>query len=99
MRHCSLNPIELAWAALKDYISKNITNFTISSVYELDTEFIADFDDKAAQGAIRHSGKVEMTYKTADNFVETIVEPQIIDDVSDIEIDNLAYDSGDSTEI
>ena len=40
-----------------------------------------------------------MTYKTADNFVETIVESQIIDDVSDIEIDNLAYDSDDGTEI
>ena len=93
MRHCSLNPIELAWAVLKDYIRKNNTNFTMSSVYELVTEFIAGFDDKAAQDAIRHSGKVEMTYKTADNFVETIVEPQIIDDVSDIEIDNLAYDS------
>ena len=71
----------------------------MSSVYELATEFIAGFDDKTAQNAIRHSGKVEMTYKTADNFVETIVEPQIIYDVSDIEIDNLAYDSDDSTEI
>ena len=71
----------------------------MSSVYELATEFIAGFDDKAAQGAIRHSRKVEMTYRTADNFGETIVQPQIIDDVSDIEIDNLAYDSDDSTEI
>ena len=71
----------------------------MSSVYELATEFIAGFDDKTAQDAIRHSGKVKMTYKTADNFVKTIVEPQIIDDVSDIEIDNLAYDRDDSTEI
>ncbi|CAF4145912.1 unnamed protein product [Rotaria sp. Silwood2] len=99
VRHCSLNPMELAWAALKDYIRKNNTNFTMSSVYELAAEFIAGFDDKAAQDAIRHAEKLEMTYKTADNFVENIVEPQLIDDVSDTEIDNLSDDSDDSTDI
>ncbi|CAF4761764.1 unnamed protein product [Rotaria sp. Silwood2] len=99
VRHCSLNPIELTWAALKDYIRKNNTNFTMSSVYELAAEFIAGFDDKAAQDAIRHAKKLEMTYKTADNFVENIVEPQLIDDVSDTEIDNLSDDSDDSTDI
>ena len=99
MRHCSLNPVEIAWAGLKEYVCKNNTNFSLTSVYELASESIAGFDDKAAQSAIRRAEKVETTYKAADEFVENTVEPQLIDDVSDIETDNLSDASDDSTEL
>ncbi|CAF1460515.1 unnamed protein product [Rotaria magnacalcarata] len=71
----------------------------MSSVYELAAEFIAGFDDTAAQDAILHAEKLEMTYKTADDFVENILEPQLNNDVSDTEIGNLSDDSDESTEI
>ncbi|CAF3820695.1 unnamed protein product [Rotaria sordida] len=90
VRYYSLNPVEIAWAGLKDYVRKNNTSCLLTNVYELASEFIAGFDDKAAQDPIRHAEKVETTYKAADEFVENTVEPQLIDDVSDIEIDNFS---------
>ncbi|CAF4188458.1 unnamed protein product, partial [Rotaria sordida] len=71
----------------------------IECVYELASEFIAGFNDKAAQSAMCRAEKVETTYKAADEFVENTVEPQLIDDVSDIETDNFSDASDDSTEL
>lgn len=98
MRHCSLNPVEIAWAGLKEYIRKNNTNFSLTAVRQLASEFIAGFDDKAAQGAIHYAEQVETTYKRADEFVENAVEPHLIDDISDTEIDKLSDISDDSSE-
>ncbi|CAF4068181.1 unnamed protein product, partial [Rotaria sp. Silwood1] len=97
VRHCSLNPVEIAWAGMKDYIRKNNTSFSLTSVHELASEFIAGFDIKAAQGAIRQAKKVETTYKAADEFVENTIEPRLIDDTSNIEADNLSDVSDDDT--
>ena len=92
-----INPIEIAWSQLKDYVRKNNTSFTLNNVYELVPEFIAGFDEKAAQGAIRHAEKVEATYKAADEFLENTIEPQLIDDDSDVKVDNLSDISDDNT--
>ena len=98
MRHCSLNPVEIAWAGLKEYIRKNNTSFSLTGVRQLASEFIAGFDDIAAQGAIHYAEKVETTYKKADEFVKNAVEPYIIHDISDSEIDNLSDVSDASSE-
>lgn len=90
MRHCSLNPVEIAWAGLKEYIRKNNTSFSLNNVRQLASEVIAGFHDKAAQGAIHYAEKVETTYKKPDEFVENTVEPHLIDDISDTEIDKLS---------
>jgi len=95
VRHCSLNPVEIAWSGLKDYVHKNNTSFSSNSVHELVVEFIAGFDDKAAQGEIRHAEQVEATYKAADEFLENTIEPRLIDDDSDVEVDNLSDISDD----
>lgn len=96
MRHCSLNPVEIAWSGLKDYVRKNNTSFSLNTVHELVAQFIAGFDDKAAQGAIRHAEQIEATYKAADEFLENTIEPRLIDDDSDVEIDNLSDTSDDN---
>jgi len=80
---------------LKDYVRKNNTSFSLNSVRELVAEFIAGFDDKAAWGAIRHAEQVEATYKAVAEFLENTIEPQLIDDDSDDEVDNLSDVSDD----
>ena len=95
VRHCSLNPVEIAWSGLKDYVRKNNISFSLNSVRELVAEFIAGFDDKAARGAIRHAEQVEATYKAVDEFLENTIEPQLIDDDSDDSVDNLSDVSDD----
>ena len=99
VRHCSLNPIETIWALLKDYIRKNNTTFSMTTIYNLASEFIAGLDDKTAQAAILHTEKVEKTYKEADDFVENTIEPQLMDDISDVEIDYLSDASEETTEV
>ena len=98
MRDCSLNPIEIAWARMKNYIRKNNTNFSSTDVYELASEFITSFDGEAAQGVIRYAEKVERTHKAADRFVENNIEPQLIDDISDIGTDIYSDTTDDDTE-
>ena len=98
MRHCSLNPVEIAWATMKDYIRTSNTSFSLTNVYELASQFIAAFDGEAVQDAIRYAGKVERTYKAADRFVENNIEPQLIDDISDNDIDSSSDTTDDDTE-
>ena len=93
-----MNPIEIVWAGLKEYIRKNNTRFSLTYIRELASEFIAGYDGEAAQGAIRCAEKVETTYKQADAFVENAVEPYLIDDISDTEIDKLSDISDDSSD-
>ena len=68
-------------------------------IFELASEFIAGFNDKAAQAEILHAEKVEKTYKQANDFVENTIEPQLIDDGSDVEIDYLSNASEENTEV
>lgn len=75
-----MNPVETAWSALKDYVRKNNISFSLNSVHNLIVEFIAGYDDKAAQAAIRRAEQVEATYKAADEYLENIIEPRLLDD-------------------
>jgi len=84
--------MELAWASLKDYVRKNNTNFRLTDVHNLAAEFIAGFDEKAAEKAILHVRKVENTFKKSDCFVEETVEPTLINDDSDCETDDELYE-------
>ncbi|CAF4780937.1 unnamed protein product [Rotaria socialis] len=86
-KHCEINPMELVWAALKDYIRKNNVRFRLNDVYNLAAEFIAGFDEDAAKNAIQHARQVEHTFRTGDRFVEENVEPYLKDTDSDTEVE------------
>ena len=92
IKHCVLNPIELAWAQLKSYVRRENVNFRISDVETLALEFMAAIDRDLAESFIEHTQKVEEIFKTADAFVEHSVEPQLID--TDDENDFDSYDPG-----
>jgi hypothetical protein len=85
VKHCSLNPIELAWAGTKTYVRDNKTNFRLSDVERLAAEWIAVLDSSTAQSYFAHVHQHKLVFKQADAFAEE-VENQLIDDDDEAQI-------------
>ena len=84
-----LNPIELAWSGLKDYVRKNNTSFILSDVRKLTQRWIASLDANSAAAYIQHTRAIEETFEKSDQFIKQI-EEEIIDD--DEEMDSETED-------
>jgi hypothetical protein len=65
-----LNPIELAWSGLKNFVRKNNTNFRLSEVRNLASEWICSLTADSATAYIDHVLKIEATFKKSDRFIE-----------------------------
>lgn len=79
MKHYMFNPIELAWAGLKNYVREHNTNFRLSNVRNLTQTWMASLDASTAASYLDHARNIETTFKKSDRFTEQI-EEQIIDD-------------------
>ena len=108
VRHSTLNPIELAWAGLKNYIRNNNTNFRLVDIHNLAVEYLAAVDEPLSTSYFRHIKRYEDTFKAADEHVQEVVEAtldqtdddEVIDDDSsdDVSRDNSENsDSDDSS--
>ena len=73
------NPIELAWAGLKNYVREHNTNFRLSNVRNLTQTWMASLDASTAASYLDHARNIETTFKKSDRFTEQI-EEQISDD-------------------
>ncbi|CAF3107485.1 unnamed protein product [Rotaria sp. Silwood2] len=98
IKHCCLNPIELCWANLKDYVRKHNTLFRMSDVHDLAAEFIAGYDCNASSKAIAHTQKIENQFRAADRFVENYIEPNLTDPISDDESNASSEDDEDNSD-
>ncbi|CAF3985209.1 unnamed protein product, partial [Rotaria sordida] len=74
MRHCILNPVELAWANMKTHIRERNTKFTLAEVSKLAQEWIHGLSATEATSYINHIKQCEVTFKKADTYVEEIEE-------------------------
>ena len=90
VKHCMFNPIELAWAGLKDYVRDNNTGFRLSDVRRLAQQWMTLLDAPTAAAYVDHTRNIEETYKNSDRFTEQI-EEEIIDD--DEEVDSGAEET------
>jgi transposase len=89
IKHCILNPIELAWAQLKAYVRSNNTNFRLTDIRALSEEYIAALDDETSRRFINHVRKAQEQFRTADDFVEEDIEPNLLseDEHSEADVD------------
>ncbi|CAF1352201.1 unnamed protein product [Rotaria sordida] len=78
--HCSLDPIELSWNNLKQFVRDQNTTFRQDDVKQLIEQFMVAMDDKLATSYFHHVYKVEEMYKTADEIMEEEIEPHMQSD-------------------
>ena len=84
--HCTLNPIEMAWAQVKGHIKANNRQFTLSAVKTLAEEGFDLVTPQRWASLIKHvKDKVENHYWDVDGLAEwyTVREFTIRDDPDD----------------
>jgi transposase len=84
VKHCMFNPIELAWASLKNYVRDNNINFRLSDVRYLAEQWMTSLDAKTATAYLDHARNIENTFQKADSFIEQIKE-EIVDEDEEID--------------
>ena len=98
--HCELNPIELAWAHVKEYVRKNNKLFTRAEVEQLTPHGIGAVMPDLWKKCVEHVRGVEDKYWEQDGLIKEVVEECLEqfgeedsdDDDSDIDSD---MDSGE----
>lgn len=77
--HCELNPIELIWAILKNYIASKNETFKFSDLKTLFAEALTTITHETWKKCIQHvRDKVEVNMWQLDNIIEVHVESLII---------------------
>ena len=84
MKHCLFNPIELAWAGLKNFVRRNNTDFRLSEVRNSAFQWIRSLTAGSATAYIDHVLKIEATFKASDQFIEQI-EGDLVDSEDDVD--------------
>jgi hypothetical protein len=79
-----LNPIELAWSGLKNFVRDKNVNFGFSDVRHLAYQWMMSLSRVTAMGYINETRKIEDTFKKSDRFTEEI-EEQLIDEEEDVD--------------
>lgn len=71
--HCELNPIELAWANVKEYVRKHNQQFTMAEVQQLTPTGIGVTTPDLRKEYVKHCKKVEDKYWQQDGLIEETV--------------------------
>lgn len=86
--HCELNPIELVWAEIKNYVAANNKNFKMAEVKQLLLTALANFNSAKWKKCIEHVIKEEEKMSLLDGLIDNIVEPFIISTAGDSDTDS-----------
>jgi len=96
--HCELNPIELVWSSVKNYVRKNNTTFKLQDVKRLLIEGVQRVDSEMWKNFIKHVVDEEDKLWNTDFIVDELTaeqEPCVLnlgpddsDSESDLDSDN-----------
>ncbi|CAF4261715.1 unnamed protein product, partial [Rotaria sp. Silwood2] len=87
IKHCLLNPVELAWANLKQYVRDNNVNFRLSDIRHLVQEWMLNMTMATVTAYFNHVYYLEEMFKKSDAFTEQLKE-DLLDDDNDDELDS-----------
>lgn len=76
--HCELNPIELIWANIKQYVASKNTTFKFADVKVLFEQAVLRITPENWQQCIEHTKKVETKMWKLDNIMDEAVERIVI---------------------
>ena len=76
--HCELNPIELAWAAEKNYVAGENKDISLDSVEELFRKKREELPEDFWRKCVEHVKKIEENYWELDRIQDNKVEQLII---------------------
>ena len=83
VKHYILNPAELGWAGLENYVRQRDVRFNVNDVAQLCSEWSAICDPKHVSSYFDHIYKHEEIFKLEDKNIEE-VENDLIDNDDDI---------------
>jgi gamma-glutamylcysteine synthetase len=82
-----LNPIELGWAGLKNYVRDKNVNFSLNDVGHLAYQWMTSLSRETAIGYINQTPrKIEDVFKKSDRFTEEI-EEQVVDEEEEVSLE------------
>ena len=76
--HCELNPIELAWAAEKNYVAGENKDMSLDSVEKLFRKKREELSEDFRRKCVEHVKKIEENYWELDRIQDNKVEQLII---------------------
>ena len=82
-KHCDLNPIELIWAQVKDWVAKHNTTYKMADVKALTEQAFTTITPDAWRKACLHCEKVEAEWWTAENLQPAM--PPVVINIDDLE--------------
>ncbi|CAF1635986.1 unnamed protein product, partial [Didymodactylos carnosus] len=86
VKHCCLNPIEIAWSNMKNYVRDNNVNFRLSEVETLSSQWMAALDPETSSGFYREAERFEDVFKKSDAQAEEL-ENELIDEDKKVDSD------------
>ena len=100
--HCELNPIELVWAAKKNYVAGENKDMSLDSVEKLFRKKREELPEDFWRKCIEHVKKIEENYWESDRIQDNKVEQLVIrlkptdSSSSEMESSSESSDSSDS---